>query len=150
MSRFRSIKAVNARKSLLVLWLSFFAINLACALYLYIGQWIEKDNFQALITQLNTSYVTYVGMMTTFYLGSTRPVDKSAKQETTVFAVALASSLLWNLLISALVVRLVFIVGTVEDSMQQIGFFMPLLSWLVAPAVGFYFAQSGSSESKNA
>lgn len=136
----------RVRRALLVLWLAFFVQNVLCALYLYLDDWIEADNFRALMTQLNSSYATYLGMMVTFYIASSKQKETPAKPITAMCVVAFSSSVLWNLIISAFVIRLVLLRGSVEDSVEQISFFIPLLSWIVAPAIGLYFAQDITSK----
>jgi hypothetical protein len=114
----------RARRKLFAVWLTFFAANLGVALYLYLDHWIETDNFQALISQLNSSYVTYVGMMVTFFVSANRS-SITTPHSSAAFLVALSGSLLWNLLVAVLVWRLVLGVGTVEESVAQIAFIAP-------------------------
>jgi hypothetical protein len=138
------ITIATARKYLLGIWSCFFLVNVISALYLYLGDWIEWDNFLAMMQQISTLYVTYMGLIIVFYF-SKSDSTKSAKEKIgTPLVVALAGSILWNIIICIFVVRLVLEKGTVEDSVKQIGILGPLLSWLVAPAIAFYFANSSS------
>jgi len=129
-----------ARAKLAAVWFVFFCLNMGVVLYLYLGDWIEMDNFKSATSQLNTSYVTYLGVIVTFYL--TSPADHHIKRprEKTSLLVAMIGSLIWNLVISAFIVRLALGFGTIEESVEQVGYFSSLLSWLVAPVIGFYFA----------
>lgn len=119
-------------------------------LYLYLGDWIEKDNFKSAVLQLNTSYVTYLGVIVTFYL--TAPAKHLVKRsrEKASLMIAMLGSLIWNLIISAFIVRLAIGFGTIEESVEQVGNISSLLSWLVAPAIGFYFANASQPEAKDA
>jgi len=137
------ISNVNARRVLFYLWFSCFLLNLAILLYLYLRDWIGPDNFHAALDQLRTSYTPYLGVITLFYFGKkNRNVGTERRKAPFVFA-ALAS-IMWNAVIFAFLARLVFLVGTIENSIQEISFLSSWLSWIVAPVIGYYFANSSS------
>jgi cytosine/uracil/thiamine/allantoin permease len=131
-----------ARIKLAAIWFAFFCLNMGIILHLYLGDWIEEDNFKSAVSELNTSYVTYLGVIVTFYLTAPanhpvqRPRDKMSH------TVAILGSLIWNLTISVFIVRLALGYGTIEDSVEQVEYFSSLLSWFAAPAIGFYFANA--------
>jgi len=60
------------------------------------------------------------------------------------FVFAALASIMWNAVIFAFLARLVFLVGTIENSIQEISFLSSWLSWIVAPVIGYYFANSSS------
>ncbi len=139
-----------ARAKLAAVWFGFFCLNMGVVIYLYLGDWIEKDNFKSAVSQLNTSYVTYLGVIVTFYLTSATNHLVKRPREKTSLIVAILGSLIWNLTISAFIVRLMLGFGKIEESVEQVGYFSSLLSWLVAPVIGFYFANATQSENKEA
>lgn len=126
--------------TLTALWFLFFLVNLAIVLYLYLDDWIEEDNFRACLTQLNSLYVIYIGVITAFYFTNPNKVTSKEKYAGTAFVVAFLGSAIWNIVIFIFLLRLLLPKGTIEDSTAQIGYFGSLLSWLVAPAIGYYFA----------
>jgi hypothetical protein len=128
-----------SRKVLVGLWFAFFFTDISVLLWLYSANWIEKDNFRSALTQVNSVYVTYLGAIVGFYL-SKRSVGRHDRKLEMPFIVAFCCSVFWNFIVSFFILRLVFLSGTVEDSIKQIGEVGPLLSWLVAPVLGFYFA----------
>ncbi len=137
----------GARKTLMWTWFGFFVVNLGVILTLYFKQWIESDNLWAAVQQLNSCYVTYLGVMAAFYLSQKATTPGQDQQAGMSFAVAMAGSILWNMVVCGFMMRLVW-GSTIEDTIKQIGFFGPILSWLVASAVGFYFGNSAASQNK--
>src|SRR5205085_8855448 len=136
---FRAASVSNARKTLMGIWFFFFLVNIACIFYLYLDNWIESDNFRASLQQLNSLYVAYLGMIVTFYLTQPNQTLTNNKHVLTTLVIVSLSSILWNTFIFIFFFRLVLQCATIEDSLRQISFFGPLLSWLVAPAIGYYF-----------
>ena len=129
-----------ARKLLLLIWLSFFIINLSFILYLYFDKWIENDSFQEAMKQLNVIYAPYIGAISVFYWGFSRKSTKTkANKVGTAFIIALFFSILWNGIILFFILPLVFGTGTIEESVENIQFIGGLLSWLVASSIGYYF-----------
>lgn len=139
----------RARNFLLGIWASSFLTCLVIAFYLHMsGEAIEENNFNALVARLNGLYVTYLGVMISFYLTRRRVTARAAATQTAKsnvpFVIAASGSFLWNAVILSFVGSLLFGVGYVEDTITQVETFGSLLSWLVAPAIGFYFGKLGS------
>ncbi len=134
-----TMSASRARFALTLLWHVAFAVGLAIAVHLYLTDWVEADNLEACLKQLNSLYVPYVGVMATFYF--TRSVADDIGAAPSRFALAIATSLAWNVFVLLFLVRLEFGRGTIEEAIEQMASTGRLLSWLVAPAVGYYFAQ---------
>jgi len=138
--------AAAARKVLIITWFGFFIFNLAIIFFLYLGKWIAKDNFKAALQQLNTCYAPYIGAITLFYWASARKKSqRTGGQVGTAFTLAWICSLLWNGMLLVFLLPLLFQSGTVEESIENIRDFSPIFSWLVAGAIGFYFANPTSA-----
>src|SRR5690242_11766045 len=135
-----SPKAV--RKVLLAIWFTCFGLSLGIILFLGLEQWIEQDNFRKALTQLNSSYVPYLGVITAFYFASNIPSESTIKQNNVASTLALAASVLWNAVILVFFIPLLFGHGVIEQSIKNTEFFSGFISWLVAPAIGFYFART--------
>lgn len=125
------------RATIAAVWAASFAVCLCLACYLFFDNWIEEDNFHALMTQLSASYSVYVTSICAFYYGARR---SSATGTRAAFVAALCASLLYNLLLMALLARVVLLALPVETATQLIGFLSSTLSWVVAPAVAYFFA----------
>jgi len=139
-----------ARKTLAGLWLFFFMLNLSVICYLYLRNWIEEDNFWAAVSEVNSLYVVYLGAVTAFYFMDRQKRNLKALRSSLTFALAISCSILWNCVVSVFIaVRLPLGMGTVEDSIKQIGHLGPLLSWVVAPSIGYYFAHSSNDATKS-
>jgi hypothetical protein len=137
MGRSGKKKLKNARKRLLLVWLGFFVLNLTVVLFYLLAQWIEMDSFKMAIKQLSASYAPYLGVMLLFYWGRAGKGD--AVKTGLPFWLALIGSGVWNVLI--LVFFLFLPIEGAVDSTREIG---GLLAWLVAGAIGYYFAHDSS------
>ena len=142
------LSSSTARRLLVILWFSFFFLNLLAVLYLYLADWIGAENFRAGLSQLNSIYVTYLGVIAAFYFTAPANAASSRPRTGITFTLALLVSVIWNSVILIFIMRAFFLWGPIEDSLDQIGYFGPLLSWLVAPAIGFYFANSVREQRK--
>jgi hypothetical protein len=128
------------RKILLIVWLLFFIFNGAIILFLYLQEWIERDNFLAAIKQWNTSYAPYIGAITLFYWGSARKKQALKTDETrTAFFIAIIFSLIWNGIVLIFLFPPLLGTGAIETSLENIKEIVSLFSWLVAGAIGYYF-----------
>lgn len=141
-----------ARNTLLGVWLTFLLVNLVVVLYMYLDNWIEDDTLWASLSQLNSLYVTYLGVMIAFYFAGNAKVRQGNKKANTTFVIALVVSLIWNIMVASLILKAFLLRGDrdtvygLEDSAKQIGRIGPLLSWLVAPAIGYYFGASAATQ----
>ena len=130
------------RKVLLLLWSSSFLLNLGFLLYLYLSDNIELRDLTPSLKTLSTVYAPYLGAILTFYWGGNREIDESAvKKIKTPFYAAIGFSLVWNLIILQFLFPLILLRGNLEDSIEGIETVSSTFSWLVAGAIGFYFAK---------
>ncbi len=132
----------KSRIVLIIVWFAFFVANIAMLMYLYFDKWIEADNFNAGLLQIFSLYLTYLGVMITFFFADDNKAALKKKRAGATFVVALAVSLLWNAFVCGFIAKLIFLGGEIEVVIKQIGDYGPLLSWLPAPAIGYYFAKS--------
>jgi hypothetical protein len=130
-------KTSRARLALLLVWSGFFVLDEALVVFYLCAGWIEMDNFTAALKQLSASYAPYLGVMLMFYWGKAKKsVTGSGSVKTGLpFGLALICSILWNSVISVLL--LVLPVEAALANIKEIG---ALLAWLVAGATGYYFA----------
>lgn len=129
------------RKLLLFVWFLFFILNGAIILFIYLQEWIERDNFLAAIKQWNTSYAPYIGIILLFYWGSAKKKQALKTDETrTAFYIALICSLIWNGLVLVFLLSPLLGTGAIETALENIKEIASMLSWLAAGAIGYYFA----------
>lgn len=135
------IRIKNARKVLLLVWLGFFLAIVGMVLVFYLNGWIEMDNFKVAMTQLSAVYAPYLGVMLLFYWGRAKRGAKGGAVKTGVsFWLALVSSVVWN----GMIVLFIFF-QAIEDAVENIRDIGGLLAWLVAGAIGYYFADESST-----
>lgn len=122
---------------------------------MYFDDWIEEDTLWSSLSLLNSLYATYLGVMIAFYFAG-RITPKSRIRMTDVgFLVACAGSLIWNIVLVSFMLKAFLLRGDrqtiygLEDATKQIARVVPLLSWLVAPAIGYYFGNSSGQKSNN-
>ncbi|MBI2422880.1 MAG: hypothetical protein HYV27_08620 [Candidatus Hydrogenedentes bacterium] len=124
-----------ARVVLLALWGAFFVFNLGVLLLFFAWHWIELDTLKSSLYELNAVYAPYLGAMLLYVWGSWQRAGTG--KVSVPFWVAFAGSLLWNLM----VVFLLMFVDNIPDAMDTIKDTGALFAWLVAGAIGYYFAQ---------
>lgn len=129
------------RKVLLIVWFLFFILNGAIILFIFLQEWIERDNFLTALKQWNTSYAPYIGAITLFYWGSAKKKQALKTDGTrTAFYIAFFCSLIWNGMVLIFLLPPLLGTGAIETSLENIKEIASLLSWLVAGAIGYYFA----------
>lgn len=134
----------KVRAYLFIVWLGSFSLNCLAALSLYFRGWIESDSFQQLLQQISAVYVGHLGVIVSFYLGA-KGIRGAVSGSTIPRWLALVSSLLWTGLVSSFVIRLGLGFGVVEEAIEQMGFVVPILSWIVSPTLGYYFGTQGKT-----
>lgn len=132
----------KARFSLVLIWFGFFALDFCLLLYLYIRGWIGADNFYASVKQVVATYGPFLGAICLFYYGSNGQHIRTTSRAHTPVALAIVTSLFWNCVICVCFARLVFMQGSIEASLRDVGFVGSMLAWIVSPALGYYFAKS--------
>ena len=131
----------GARKLLMLSWFGCFLGALAIVIYLYVDDWMEKDNFKLAISGLNTLYSPYVGAITLWYWGSKKTdASKGAIRVGGTFLLALGGTVVWNAIILIFLLPVAFHAGTIEDALDNVAYVAGVLSWLVAGAIGYYFS----------
>ena len=138
----RKISADRASLSLTCLWLFFFLISLSTLLWLLFVKYIEESTFRSGIEDISTLYVPYLGAILGFYFAK----RARAKLPTTIgrgaFISALAVSAIWNFVVIVPILlvpmhRLVW-----DNAIKLASSSGAVLSWLVAPVIGYYFGKS--------
>ena len=138
MAKAKDKPPMEARTRLLLVWAGFFLLNLALVLYFYFDGWIEGDNFKAALQQLNASYAPYLGAILLYYFGSAQSPQPAGGG--LPLHLALAGSVLWN---GLLLIFLLFL--PIEEAIAYIKDVGGLFAWLVAGAIGYYFAQTATA-----
>src|ERR1700728_1512365 len=120
--RYAKMSAHSVRIALLTIWFVSLGLNLAIVLYLGLDHWIGQENFHEALTQLNSSYLPYVGVIVAFYFAHTPAPEGTVNRNNVAAGLALVASVVWNLAILALFVPLLFGRGFIEQSIRNTGF----------------------------
>lgn len=149
----RHLSLGTARTILMALWVGCFIVALAVVAYLYLDRWIERDFFLDAAKQLSNLYAPYVGAIILYSWGA-RQVQTGTDRGRAApsFTLALVLSSVWNLLVLALLLPVLPALtsaahpGKIEDAIENLRDLPGMFSWLVAGAMGFYFARPGIKE----
>ncbi len=134
MTMAKPTSSMKARRALLFIWLGFFLLNLILVLFFYLVKWIEVDTFKEALKQLNASYSPYLGAILLYYWSSA--AKTAAVRAGLPLQLALVCSALWNILLTMFLSML-----PLEEALQNITEVGGYFSWLVAGAIGYYFAK---------
>lgn len=129
---------MRERTILSAVWLISFALLLSIVSWLHLTGRLGDQNHTLVLSQLSASFTPYVSVVLAFFFSNRRP-GETRRRGAPAFAIALGLSILWNCLIVAYVARLLIGVCCVEDAMDSVRNTTAILSWLVGPAIGFYF-----------
>lgn len=151
------LSLARARTILVSLWVGCFVATLGATTYLYLDHWIERDQFLGVAKQLSDLYAPYVGAITLYSWGARRTDDApDPARPAGSFTLALVLSGVWNLLVLALVLPVLPALssaehpGKIEDAIENLRELPGMFSWLVAGAMGFYFAHPDAKGGANA
>lgn len=104
-----------------------------------VGPTASSKIFELILSQ----YAPYLGAIVGFQF-ATQKTAKRAGAKATPFVVAIVMSGLWNLTLLGFVVQACLDTNTTEASISDITAIVPKLSWIVAPAIGFFFGKPAS------
>ena len=141
----KALSGIAARRLLVAFWTAGFFASMAMVFSLYVRGWIAEDNFQSSMTRLSALYAPYLGGILGYYL-SNRAKPVRAPDAGTAFVLAITASAAWNLVMAGLLSRVLFFDGTIEQTLKDLTFFGSVMSWLVAPAIAFYFTSPSPQE----
>jgi hypothetical protein len=137
----------QTRTSLTWLWAAGFVISMLGYLYLDWHVGIGPDSKSQLFESIVKQYAPLLGVVLGFHF-AIRAKGKAARTTPswTPFYLAITMSGLWNLLAVGFVVRACLDPDKTPEAISGIGSLVPKLSWIVAPAMGFFFGKSPEGE----
>ena len=138
----RKISAERASLFLTCLWIFFFLISLSTLLWLLFVNYIEELTFRSGIEDISTLYVPYLGAILGFYFAKRAKAKLPTGMRRGAFISAVAVSAIWNFVVIVPILlvpmhRLVW-----ENAIKLASSSGAVLSWLVAPVIGYYFGKS--------
>jgi hypothetical protein len=130
------------REWLTALWFAFLVLNASSILWLHYTDRLDAEFFRSGLFQLNAMYSPHVGATLAYYFGARALRRRSSGQVSAPFVLAVLTTLIWNGYVTSQIARLLLERGYFEDVIVQMRDVGGVLSWLVAPAMGFYFMAS--------
>src|SRR5688500_8237381 len=122
----------------MMIWFGCLVINFFILIYLYLLEWIEKDNFLWALKELNLIYAPFIGAIALFYWGHGKQTkshpDINSKPS---FTLAIATSIFWNAIPFSFLFLLLFQHGTIEDSISDVKDINAIFSWIASGAIGY-------------
>jgi len=129
-------------------WLISFFVCSVLGMFLLWDERISSEGFEALLTQLSQTYAVYVGATVTFvYTGRGVAGPRAPGNRLGVF-LAIGVSLAFNAALVGTVTGVAVGAAKLQDALAQIAFLGQYLSWLVAPVLGYYFANPNLGEQR--
>ncbi|HXH91269.1 MAG TPA: hypothetical protein VNN25_06785 [Thermoanaerobaculia bacterium] len=132
----------DQRRVLLFLWFGGFASLLVYIYALYLADWIGPESFAGALSTLSAAFGPYLGAMLTFFWTAAAPAKKAGPDPKTAWAAALCGSALWIASVAALLLQPLLGHVSMEETLPRIVSTTAFLSWIVAGAIGYYFAAS--------
>jgi len=138
-----AIMVDRTRTSLTCLWVAGFVISILGYFYLDWHVGIGPESKSQLFESIVNQYAPLLGAVVGFHFAH-QAKEKAAKTtpSRTALYVAITMSGLWNLLAVGFVVRACLDPDKTPDAISGVGSLVPKLSWIVAPAIGFFFGKS--------
>lgn len=137
------MKLEGHRTPLSVLWASSFVLAIIGVLYLRwivrIGPTASSEFFDLVITQ----YAPYLGAVLGFQFAVRSTTSRKTKDQVAPYWLAMAMSGLWNLVIVGFVMQACLNSDMAPSAIKDVKAVVPKLSWVVAPAIGFFFGKPG-------
>jgi len=128
---------------LALVWFACFVVALMVPFLLLVTAGIDNSTLLPALDQISTLYAPHIGVVLAYYFAVRAKSARQPHAKSGPFVAALLASALWN----ALIVGSLLLVPTgilrIEAALSFVSGAGPKLSWLVAPALGFFFAKPG-------
>ena len=135
------MKQASPTAALALLWFSSFVLALGVPLLLLLKASIENQAALPAIEQVSALYVPHLGAVIAFYFAAKPRPGRKPKLMAAPFVAAMLGSLVWNAIVAGSLLLVPFGRLTIEDALAFVTGVGPKLSWLVAPALGYFFAK---------
>jgi hypothetical protein len=126
-----------------LVWFGGFVIALAIPFLLLFNSSVETSTLLPAVDQISTLYAPHLGAVLAFYFALRHKGGRRSKLKSAPFLAAIAVSILWNAVVAGALLLVPIGQMRIEDALSFAGGAGPKLSWLVAPALGYFFAKPG-------
>lgn len=111
------------------------------ALYLRLVVGIGPNASSELFKLVTTQYAPYVGAILGFHFAAKSSGRIETRAKKLPYLLALITSGLWNLIMISLLIQACLNSDRTQDTLADIRLIIPNLSWILAPAIAFFFGQ---------
>jgi hypothetical protein len=129
------------RSWLTLLWSASFTGAILSWVYLKMIVGIGPETSGRLMEELTTQYAPYLGAVLAYHFAASAGQRGKRNHASSSYYLAITMSSLWNFLLLSFMLRACFNPDFAPDASKSIRAFIPKLSWLVAPAIGFFFGK---------
>jgi hypothetical protein len=146
------LTTVRATYILTALWVAGFALGLGVIAVLFFTNSIASANVSRFLDQLSAVYAPYLGAMLVYCFVARAKNKRSPKLNILAFWLAIATSFLWNAVVICLLFKVLSVLRsgdttiTIDEALKLASESGAKLSWIVSPAIGFFFAKPSSSK----
>jgi hypothetical protein len=129
---------LSHRGVLAAVWLAGFCLSFSIVYFLHLTHHINSDqNYALAISQLKTAFVPFLLIVLTFYFSDKR--HEPLREPNGAFVVAFLVSAFWNIVVASPLIWVMAGKDTIEAAIRNIQTTSNVLSFIVGPAIGFYF-----------
>jgi hypothetical protein len=138
-----ALRSASAPGRLALVWFCCFVLSLAVPFILVLRSSIEIPTVLPAIEQISALYAPHLGTVLAFYFAARTKAGRRKRINFAPFVTALLVSAVWNAVVAGTLLLVPIGRMTIEDALAFAGGAGPKLSWLVAPALGYFFAKPG-------
>lgn len=147
----RQISTSRASAVLAAIWLACFCLAILIVGILYFSGAIRGKNVSEILDRLSAIYAPYLGAMLVYSFVSRKKNEKGQRLNTLSFRLALATSLLWNLVVLCFLFKVLWVLHDsnnalpIDEALVLASDSGSRLSWIASPAIGYYFAKPSTA-----
>jgi hypothetical protein len=141
----KSLSSASLPGILASFWSACFVITLGIPFLLLIRSSIESSTLPWALDQISTLYAPNIGAVLTYYFAKPGRPRRLSGFKSGPFLVALLASAIWNAVVAGTLLLVPMGQLHIEDALRFANTAGPKLSWLVAPALGYFFAKPGEA-----
>jgi hypothetical protein len=146
MARERKVIYGSFRTRLAILWAVCFATAMVLTLYL---RWIVKigpEPWGKLFELVVSQYAPFFGSVLAFHFASSTVLSRRNEAQRTPYFLAMTTSALWNVVMLGFIIQPCVNYDRTGQAIADIQTILPWLSWIVSPAIGFFFGRPPGAE----
>lgn len=139
------MKIDQGRTYMTLMWVAAFAVTFLGFLYLRFHVEVGPDSSAKLFESILVVYSPLVGAILGFHFAKHFKQREPSSIPAIALVAAITMSVLWNLFAAGLVIRACLDPDKTPDAIAGLSTYVPKLSWVVSPVLGFFFGKSSEA-----